>query len=394
MTKELEVKGDYNAGSKSFSLAVETRQAILNFTFSGLTVGATYQVDYRYGYMAAMEYTRSLVSSSSPLTATGGTLSFACFAIVGDNFYHGIRLTNTADAGDVAELSLGQMSFTNKVYNVKRNWTGTAFIAPQTIDLSSVTTTDGNGNTYVTARNGDVLTGSFSYEGYVTIADGATVTLSDVNIDAPFEGDHAAIHCLGSANIIVSGSDYNDVNAGYNSDYPAVYVPSGKTLTISGSGRLRAYSNNAGCAACIGGGFRIDCGNIVIAGGTIYATSPGDGAAGIGSGQWGSCGTITITGGTVYATGGQSAAGIGCGNSGSCGDITIGSGITRVEVTMGNYSDYIIGGYNHGTVKIDGKEMSSDQLQYGVNSNPSEVEHIFTNLSSYCEGSTWTLYKE
>ena len=91
-----------------------------------------------------------------------------------------------------------------------------------------MTTTDGNGKTYFAARNGDVLTCYFSEEAYVTIADGATVTLNGVGFQAPSGCDHAAIHCLGSANIIVSGSVNNVISAGDNSNYPAIYVPSGR----------------------------------------------------------------------------------------------------------------------------------------------------------------------
>ena len=277
-------------------------------------------------------------------------------------------------------------------------WTYTVARIPT--NLSSVTTTDTNGKLYYAAQDGDVLTGSFSSKGYVTIPDGATVTLSDVDIEAPNKYDHAAIHCLGSANIILSGSDFNQVCAGNGSDYPAIYVPhnaSGTeyTLTISGSGRLDASSWGSNCAACIGGGNGIACGNIVINGGNINAQLPAILAAGIGSGPGGSCGTITITGGTINAIGGDFAAGIGSGDNASCGNITISSGITNVNASKGNYAYYRIGGdVDHcGTVTIDGVVMTDEQLYYGVSSYPSNTEHVFPNLSSDFDDKTWYLWK-
>ena len=57
--------------------------------------------------------------------------------------------------------------------------------------------TDGNGKKYYAARDGQTLTGNFGgYEGYITIADGATVTLNLEGFLAPDQCDHAPIHCL------------------------------------------------------------------------------------------------------------------------------------------------------------------------------------------------------
>lgn len=249
------------------------------------------------------------------------------------------------------------------------------------VALSGVATTDGNGALYYAAQNGDILSGYFS-GAYVTVADGATVTLCDVVIRAPNECDHAAFHCLGDANIVLAGSQYNYLNAGSGSAYPALFVPQGNTLTISGTAELRAYAHDSDSAA-IGSGYNhdtgtpINCGTIVIAGGVIEArggygaagigsgyhsscdgiqitggiitgSEGGDHAAGIGSGANGSCGNIEISGGQVGgyyggwvyngAIGGELAAGIGCGRSSTCGDITIGAGITFVTARKGKYA--------------------------------------------------------
>ena len=130
-----------------------------------------------------------------------------------------------------------------------------------------------------------------------TDGNGATVTLCDVVIYAPSKCDHAAIHCLGDANIVLAGSEYNYLDAG-SSAYPALFVPQGNTLTISGTAELYAQAQDS-YSAGIGSGYDYDtgtlinCGTIVIAGGVIKAMG-GFGAAGIGSGYRGTCGTVTI----------------------------------------------------------------------------------------------------
>ena len=268
------------------------------------------------------------------------------------------------------------------------------------VGLSGVATTDGNGALYYAAQNGDILSGNFINRAYVTVADGATVTLCDVVINAPSKCDHAAIHCLGDANIVLAGSEYNYLDAGSSSAYPALFVPQGNTLTISGTAELRAYAQD-GNSAGIGSGYNhdtgtpINCGTIVIAGGVIEARSGfgaagigsgnhsscdgiqitggiitnsegGPHAAGIGSGADGSCGNIEISGGQVGgnyggwiyngAIGGEFAAGIGCGDGGTCGGITIGAGITFVTARKGDYVYNYIGiglSGSCGTVTID-----------------------------------------
>ena len=187
------------------------------------------------------------------------------------------------------------------------------------VDLSTLTAN-------YEAQDGDVLTGILSGDKQITIADGATVTLKDVNITCLSNNEETAnfagITPLGDATIMLEGA--NTVKGGYE-DYPGIYVPENTTLTIDGTGSLDASSNGYGCG--IGGGFDMAAGNIVINGGTIIANG-GDDAAGIGSGAYeSSCGDITINGGTVTATGGGDGAGIGSGAYDSlCGDITINGG--------------------------------------------------------------------
>ena len=206
------------------------------------------------------------------------------------------------------------------------------------------------------AKDGETLTGALGVNVKISIADGATVTLDGVSINAEgtwSSGDYAGITCEGDATIILNGT--NTVK-GFHGWFPGIYVPVGNTVTIKGSGSLTASSKAAG--AGIGGGYDIQCGNIEIQGGIITATG-GEYAAGIGSGSNVSCGTITISGGTVTATGGESAAGIGSGYFASCGDITITSGVTSVTATKGSYAPNSIGAGDCGTcgkVTIGGVE--------------------------------------
>ena len=240
-----------------------------------------------------------------------------------------------------------------KVKSVKAVKKGAAPAPASGTDLATITAD-------YEAKDGETLTGTLASNVKISIADGATVTLKDVNItNLDINCNWAGISCLGDATLVLEGT--NTVCAGrdgsgYN-NYPGIWIASGKTLTVQGDGTLTAYSNvSQPYAAGIGGGYNIACGNIVINSGTITATG-GYGAAGIGSGQGAGCGNITINGGTVTATGGQYGAGIGSGgegeNYGSCGNITISGG--TVEATGGENAAGIGGGrYNGacGTITI------------------------------------------
>ena len=172
------------------------------------------------------------------------------------------------------------------------------------------------------ARNGQTLTGTLACNVKVSIADGATVTLRDATINGRNKNAFrwAGITCPGNATIVLEGE--NSVR-GFQRMFPGIHIAQGKTLTIRGEGSLDAGSNGYGAA--IGGGSSMDCGNIVIEGGTITAEG-GNEAAGIGGGGYAACGNITITSDvtSVTATKGDGAKhSIGAGADGSCGTVTI-----------------------------------------------------------------------
>ena len=148
-----------------------------------------------------------------------------------------------------------------------------------------------------TAQSGDVLTGTPGKDIRIIIADGATVTLQNVSINAD-DTVYPGIRCNGDATLLLV--DSNTVN-GRKENYPGIYPgPTGKTLVIRGNGSLSASSAAApGIGSSNSSDYIFkDCGNILIEGGTIVARG-GDVAPGIGSGAGSvsyksSCGDITI----------------------------------------------------------------------------------------------------
>jgi len=188
------------------------------------------------------------------------------------------------------------------------------------VDLNSLTED-------YTAFDGDILTGTLGKNVKISIASGATVTLRDATINGVSNDAYkwAGINCPGNATIVLEGTNYV---RGFQLNYPGIYIAKGKTLTIRGDGSLdaSAYAYGWGGAG-IGGGSRIDCGNIVIEGGTVNAGG-GNNAPGIGSGSFAACGNITITSGvtsvTAHKGGNDAKHSIGAGKGGSCGTVTIG----------------------------------------------------------------------
>ena len=186
------------------------------------------------------------------------------------------------------------------------------------VDLSSLTED-------YTAYDGDILTGTLARNIKISIANGATVTLRNATINGVDNSAYpwAGINPRGNATIVLEGT--NNVSA-FHEHYPGIHIPQGKTLTIKGKGTLNAYGNGNFGGAGIGGGYKVNCGNIRIEGGTINAVGR-HASPGIGAGSLASCGTITITSGVTSVTatkGGYAPYSIGAGREGTCGTVTIG----------------------------------------------------------------------
>ena len=324
-----------------------------NFSVSGNTVSTTSSVSFGANQQAIVKFTLidkadgTTPLSASQLVINDGTTDYTITpasatseiyaAIPG---FTGKTVTLTATVGkDIYTYEKIGVSFTNsQFYEITVKMTKQA---PAATLLSTIASD-------YTAQDGETLTGTLANNVKISIADGATVTLKNVNItNLGNNCDWAGINCPDDATLVLEGT--NEVCAGrdgggYN-NYPGIWIASNKTLTIQGAGTLTAYSNGTNpFGAGIGGGYDISCGNIVINSGNITATGGND-AAGIGGGT-GSCGNITISGGTVTATGGDSGAGIGSGGYASCGNITISGG--TVSATGGDCAAGIGGGNNNG----------------------------------------------
>lgn len=295
-----------------------------------------------------------------------------------------ITLKNSDGSSDITSSITGlTLSDGTNTYNVTREAVaGPIYVAifPTTSATIDITATDGTknyaktlfGKTYakgngypVSWRMAEIISLSGRYPGddelviadgciltdyavgqsyKVSIADGATVTLRDVENNGKIVDNgtilecRPGIKCLGDATIILEGN--NTVTGG--DQYAGIYVPRDKTLTIRGTGSLNVTGGSG--AAGIGGNATGDanCGSIVISGGTVTAKG-GEDAAGIGLGaNSGECKDITISGGTVTATGSGSAPGIG-GAEGVYESITITGDVTKVTATKGSGAQYSIG---------------------------------------------------
>ena len=301
--------GSYTSGT---GFALHPANAILNFTITCLATNTVVAV--------AFSDNTDLTISGNVTTNVSGTATFA-IAVSGSTDLNKFSLT--VGGKSIPLVSSSKVLAAGKIYNINRD---------VATDLSTI-------NANYTAPNGETLTGTLASNVKISIANGATVTLNNVTINGTNDSNYkwAGITCLGDATIILSGT--NTVK-GFYYEYPGIYVPEGKKLTIKGSGSLTASSNGYG--AGIGGSWGISCGNIEIQDGVITATG-GYGCAGIGSGNGSACGTITISGGTVEATGGKYGAGIGSGFESACGTINIASTVIKVTATKGTDAPYSIG---------------------------------------------------
>ena len=209
-------------------------------------------------------------------------------------------------------------------YGISNGATLLLFLEKDTMVLN-----DGSSN--VTAADGAILTGSTSVNSRIEIANGATVMLAGLKVypgsyqggdnwldgddeynydeesymdwiwtrndELPYShypwdndedegyktpsksmsrsgGGWPGITCRGSATLFLAHDSVNLVCSS-SDDYPAIYIPYGATLTIGGTGSLKAYATDGGlfggCSG-IGSGLSADyftCGNIVINGGVI-----------------------------------------------------------------------------------------------------------------------------
>ena len=298
--------------------------------------------------------------AGSTYTVSSASATNVFYAAIPGFAGENITLLATTSNGNYA-YAKSDVTFENGHY-----YTITVKTAPAIIDLSTV-------NKNITVTDGFKITGTIAGNYQISIADGATVTLSDANITGPEvvygeSTSSSGLTCLGDATIILADGTTNTIVGGCNTMEfsptekaylaldPGIYIAAGKTLTIqgetAGTGSLTAkcaYAENGvdypyqPLASGIGDKTNLmpgastnaTCGNIVIEGGTVIAYG-GEYAAAIGSAMSGKCGDITISGGNITAIGGRCGAGIGCGTGAGCGDITISGG--NITVRGGRYA--------------------------------------------------------
>ena len=360
---EVTISTDGISGTGPYTLTTSTAnfenlQAMFKFTFTGLPSGVGVQkltISSEIGSIISQYFPvlNSLIRTyieisldDAARTANGAGVVYAAFrSQYENNTEDNITFTVTGTDGNTYTATKFTTGFTNGKY-----YTPTIALN-KVVDLSTI-------NEDYTAKNGELLTGTLAGNYKISIADGATVTLSNANIN----GDRSltavgcpGITCVGDAKIILADGTTNTVyglGTGTN-DYCGIFIPENKTLTIEGNANaINAGILNVGCTSALGtyaagiGGYKNkSCGNIVIKGGVINATgglsSAGiGGGAEVGSNNVYSCGNITISGGTVTASSHSYAPGIGagCGNTKACvcGDITLSGGtITAINSVSG-----------------------------------------------------------
>lgn len=373
--------------------------ATISFTVDGGTTNDT-PCTLVYPYCAAKEDHSGVKDAITLLAVQDGTLNANLDVRVGAGTIQTTTPGLTVTTQPAAQFAIWKLTLDQNAKDLYitadgvliagaiRSSAGTEFyVAVPAVDSKTVAAvaTDGSSNSWFFSKAGVSLAAGKYYQSSPTmnavgtsssaavykmtgagiIPAGKTAVLSGVTFSS-------TISCSDDATIILMGN--NTLNGGLQAS------PSGKTMTITGTGSLNAHGSDYNPG--IGAFGDNNCGNIIICGGTITAQSGNASlseAAGIGSGEDGTCGNITICGGTVTATGGKFGAGIGSGNT-NCGTVTITDGATKVTATKGSKANNSIGkgSGSCGTVTIDGV----------VNATTSST---FEHFSSAVSGYTWTL---
>ena len=362
--------GTSTYGEKSFTLSQQT--AFLNFVITfedGTATGTELSAVVKNGETTLCTANRTTTTEREKVVAkfvlpaaSGTTLSSA-----------------TVKMGDKEAISFGaSQTLEGKVYNVKRT-------------LYDKEVTLGSDNIEVPAGKHWKITGSNAHDSNITIGDGATVTLSGVTMF--MDSDEPCIKCSGDATIILADGTTNTLTTSEDYGGGILAGPTGKTLTIKGNtGVLTVEIKHSSDATAIGAYYETPCGDIVIEGGVINATSQ-NGAA-IGACYEAACGNITISGGTVTAKAGgaddYSGVGIGGHYNTACGNINITGG----TVTATGFKSPGIGGDNicgaitisGGTVKATKGELADNCIGIG---NSGTCGTITIGGTVYWDGSNY-----
>lgn len=305
----------YTAGSfdRIYKLPIELKSVVVNnydvlpYTEESVTPIADLQAAGLSDNMTVGEKGSFAVTGVTPQNATNQVIKYSSSntAVMTIDANGNFEAVGAGEATLKAEATDGSGKFVEKEITVTAE-----------VNLSELTAE-------YTAPNGVVLKGETGYK--ISIAENATVSLSGATINN-------SVECLGTATIVLVKETVNTITTGKVST-ALIAGPAETTLTIKGEGQLNA--NAGGDHAGIGSPYKGTCGNIVIEGGIINASTAYGAAIGAADGG-GVCGDITISGGTVTATknAGYGAA-IGSGDSygggSACGNITItGGNVTAI----------------------------------------------------------------
>lgn len=396
-------KGTATYGAPSFTL--EQQSAFLHFSISVANIDV-----YEKLYIDL-----SVVNNVSEDRPDGDVISYGAFELDEDGkaeFYTALASGTKLENAEVMpwipvteqcpniKFGDGIQLEANRVYKVTK----------RLVDLSWI-------KSDFEAQNGDVLFGwlayAYNFDNFdevefknhvISIPAEAKVTLSNayINVDDIQGLNLPCITCADNATIILEGDNF-----AIGSQGPGIFVPSGNTLTIKGTGFLQANggtieeatSTTGQGAAGIGSGYGEDCGNIVILEGTIEATG-GYGAPGIGSGMNGTCGDITFSGGDIMAFAGEAApTAIGIGTDGECTSVTIGKNISSIAMTNYDALDKKVSSFiDATTIQAQGSSTTQDITSFAAY----EVDDTYITMgmaavgltSSYdSENKTWTVSK-
>ena len=295
----------------------------------------------------------TVIAATTDITAT----SVVCLAL-------NLKSGNISSADITIEATVGSDTYTYSKSGVslaKGNYYQSTLKMAKAAPSYDSEVTLGSGNIEVPAGEHWKITGSNAANSNITIGDGATVTLSGVTM--LMNSEVPCIKCSGDATIILADGTTNTLTA----DYDGCGIqggPSGKTLTIKGNtGVLNVEIKHSSDATAIGAYNATACGDIVIEGGVINATSQ-NGAA-IGACYEAACGDITISGGTVTAKAGGAddypGVGIGGHYNTACGNINITGG----TVTATGFGLAGIGGDNIcGDITISGGTVKATKGEW------------------------------
>jgi hypothetical protein len=224
-------------------------------------------------------------------------------------------------------FTVGSSEIAVNLDSVKKMTTLDIFKGNISIGDGSITGCDSSGDTASVNSNGYVITGTSSSDN-ITVSGTQNIVLSNLSVTS----SSSALSIIGGTVYLTVENSNELTTTAVN--LAALNVKSGANLYITGSGTLNASCSEFGMAAGIGGNYDDSCGNIIINGATITASSS-EGAGIGGAEDGGSSGTITINGGTVNATASEGGAGIGGGNGGSGGTITVNGGTVNAKSSGG-----------------------------------------------------------